>query len=194
MLITVKDAEDLLKEAEGVKKEHIRWIKHSYAVGETAKKIALALNLDGDYAKTLGLIHDIGKMYGTIMTHDLDGYELLTSRGYDKNMAYICLTHSFLNNDVSCTAGRIPENNEFRNEFIKNHEYTLYERIINLCDLMCTDHVMTLEQRLIELAIRKGIYENTKYHLEEALKLKNEIQELLGFNLYKLFPEVIDNL
>lgn len=194
MKITVDDAYKLLEEALSVNSEHERWVNHSKCVGACAEKIARALNLDTELALTLGLIHDIGKMYGTIMTHDLDGYQLLTERGYDEYYANICLTHSFLNNDVTCTAGKVPENNDFRNEFLNTHEYTIYEKIINLCDLLCTKRVMTLEQRLVELAIRKGIYENTKYHLEYAQKLKQEIEGMLGYNLYKLFPEVIDNL
>lgn len=194
MQIKLEEAVSLLEEARKVKAEHERWVKHSYCVGEAASRIACALNLDAEYAKTLGYIHDIGKMYGTIMTHDLDGYKLLIERGYDEEMAHICLTHSYLNNDVSCTAGRIPDDNEFRNEFIKNHKYTIYEEIINLCDLMCTGVFMTLEQRLVELSIRKGVFSQTGYHMEEAVKLKNKIQDKLGYNLYKLFPEVIDNL
>lgn len=38
-----------------------------------------------------------------------------------------------------CTAGGVPnpEDNTFLTEFIKNHEYTIEEKLINICDLMC---------------------------------------------------------
>ena len=50
----------------------------------------------------------------------------------DENKANICLTHSYLNNDVYCTAGGIPRDIPFRTEFIKNHKYTIYEKIIKV--------------------------------------------------------------
>ena len=79
-------------------------------------------------------------------------------------------------------------------EFIKNHEYTIYEKIINLCDLMCTDIIMTVDKRLIDLIIRRGAHENTQYHIKETYKLKEYFDNLLGYNLYNLFPEIKENL
>lgn len=32
------------------------------------------------------------------------GYEYLKNKGYDEEYANICLTHSYLNNDVTCSA------------------------------------------------------------------------------------------
>ena len=100
----------------------------------------------------------------------------------------------YLNNDIYCTAGGIPEDIPFRTEFIKNHEYTIYEKIINLCDLMCTNVIMTVEKRLIDIMTRRGVYKNTQYHLTETFRLKSFIDEKLGFNVYNLFPEIKDNL
>ena len=59
---------------------------------------------------------------------------------------------------------------------------------------MCTDEFMTVEQRLIEIMTRRGVDTNTVYHIKEALKLKEEIDELLQCNLYSLFPEIIENI
>ena len=98
------------------------------------------------------------------------------------------------NNDYMCTAGGIPSDKPFRTEFIKNHEYTIYEKIINLCDLMCTSVVNTIDKRLIDIIIRRGAYENTQYHVKETYKLKAYFDELLGYNLYDLFPEIKENL
>ena len=95
-----------------------------------------------------------------------------------------------------CTAGGVPnpEDNPFLTEFIKNHEYTIYEKIINLCDLMCTSVVNTIDKRLIDIIIRRGAYSNTQYHIKETYKLKEYFDNLLGYNLYYLFPEIKDNL
>lgn len=112
----------------------------------------------------------------------------------DVDYANICLTHSYLNNDVYCTAGGIPRDIPFRTEFIKNHKYTIYEKIINLCDLMCTDINMTVDKRLIDIMSRRGAYENSQYHIKETYKLKQYIDKQLGFNVYDLFPSIKDNL
>ncbi|MEI3530049.1 MAG: HD domain-containing protein [Bacilli bacterium] len=193
MKLTVDDALDLLKVAEKTT-THLGWIKHSICVGNTAGIIAGKLNLDVDKAKTLGYIHDIGKRTGDFHNHVLNGYNYLKDLGYDDEYCNICLTHSYLNNDIMCTAGGIPDDIPFRTEFIKHHEYTMYEKIINLCDLMCTNKVMTIEKRLIDIMNRRGVYENTQYHIRETYKLKEYFDSLLGYNLYDLFPEIKDNL
>ena len=124
----------------------------------------------------------------------MNGYNYIKELGYDDEYANICLTHSYLNNDVYCTAGGIPRDIPFRTEFIKNHEYTIYEKIINLCDLMCTDINMTVDKRLIDIMSRRGAYENSQYHIKETYKLKKYIDKQLGFNVYDLFPSIKDNL
>ena len=131
-------------------------------------------------------------------SHEMKGYELLREKGFDEEYCNICLTHSFLNNDRTCTAGGVPDKNKdlFLTDFIKNHEYTLEEKIINLCDLMCTSigNVFTIDKRLIDLIIRKGGHPNTQYHVKETYKLKAYFDDLLGYNLYDLFPEIKENL
>jgi len=193
MKLTVEKARELLEEARG-KTPDDHWINHSICVGNSAGKIAEKLNLDVDYAKTLGYIHDIGKSVGEFKEHVMNGYKYIKELGYDDEYANICLTHSYLNNDVYCTAGGIPRDIPFRTEFVKNHEYTIYEKIINLCDLMCTDVNMTVDKRLIDIMSRRGAYENTQYHIKETYKLKQYIDEQLGFNVYDLFPSIKDNL
>lgn len=192
MKLTSEEALNMLKEAEKATTD-TGWIKHSICVGNSAGKIAEALGLDADKAKALGYIHDIGKAVGEIKGHDINGYEYIKSLGYDDEYANICLTHSYLNNDVYCTAGGVPSDIPFRTEFIKNHKYTIYEKIINLCDLMCTSVNVTLEKRLIDIMIRRGVHENTIYHIKEAQKLKQEFDDMLGYNVYNLFPDVINN-
>lgn len=145
MKLTSDEALKLLEEAEKLTFD-LGWIRHSKCVGETAEIIAKKLNLDADKAKTLGYIHDIGKRTGEFKNHVMNGYNYLKELGYDDEYCNICLTHSYLNNDYMCTAGGIPTDIPFRTEFIKNHEYTIYEKIINLCDLMCTSVVNTIDK------------------------------------------------
>ena len=200
MKLTSKEA---LKMVEDFRRElgNPYWVEHSVCVGNTAGGIANALNkkgykVDVDKAIALGYVHDIGKYNGKDHDHAMSGYQYLKDKGYDDDYCNICLTHSYLNNDIICTAGGIPNPNDnpFLTDFIKNHEYTIEEKIINLCDLMCTNKVLTMEKRLIDLLVRHGVFETTQYHIKEALKLKQYFDNKLGYNLYNLFPEIKENL
>ncbi len=200
MKLTSEEALKILEGARG-KLESDKWIEHQICVGATAGVIAEALNLDKEYAKSLGYIHDIGKIYGYhgdgALTHGIKGYEYLKELGYDEEYASICITHSYLNNDIDCLAGLSNKDGlayDFQKEYVENYEYTDYDKIINLCDLMCTDKLMTMEKRLIDLLVRHGVYETTQYHIKEALKLKKYFDDKLGYNLYDLFPKLKDNL
>lgn len=202
MKITSKEARSLL-EIERKTSQDDRWIEHCLSVGDSAGKIAKALNENGynvdiDKTITLGYLHDIGKYNGESHGHVMRGYNYLKDKGYDEEYCDICLTHSYLNNDIICTAGGVPkpEDNPFLTEFIKKHEYSIEEKIINLCDLMCPQggKIYTIDKRLIDLIIRKGAYSNTQYHIKETYKLKEYFDKLLGYNLYNLFPEIKEDL
>lgn len=202
MKITSKDARNLLEE-ERKKPNDDRRIEHCLCVGDSAGRIAKALNekgynVDIDKTITLGYLHDIGKYNGESHGHVMRGYEYLKERGYDDEYCNICLTHSYLNNDIVCTAAGVPNPNDnpFLTDFIKNHEYTIEEKLINLCDLMCLqgNEVFTIDKRLIDIMIRRGAYSNTQYHIKETYKLKEYFDSLLGYNLYDLFPEIKENL
>ena len=45
-----------------------------------------------------------------------------------------------------------------------------------------------------KIIIRHETYSNTQYHIKETYKLKEYFDNLLGYDLYKLFPEIKDNL
>ena len=202
MKITSKEAKQLI-EFYRKKTESDMWIDHCLCVGDSAGKIANALNEKGynvDINKviTLGYLHDIGKYNGESHGHVMRGYNYLKDKGYDEEYCDICLTHSYLNNDIICTAGGVPNprDNLFLTEFIKNHNYTIEEKIINICDLMCPQggKIYTIDKRLIDIMIRRGTYSNTQYHIKETYKLKAYFDNLLGYNLYDLFPEIKENL
>ncbi len=163
MKLTSKEALNLLNENIGKTSSDI-WINHSKSVSYVAGVIASNLNLDSDFAKTLGYIHDIGKKYGCnnddgIIPHAINGYNYIKTLGYDKCYASICIKHSFLNNDVDCLANdrdhtdSSNQNYEFIKEYIKN-EYTIYEKIINLSDLMCTEKIYTVDKRMIDIYLK----------------------------------------
>lgn len=202
MKLTSNEAMTILENFRGTTPSD-KWINHCICVGDTAGKIAKALaekgyNIDVDKTIALGYVHDIGKYNDKPQSHEMKGYEFLKEKGFDEDYCNICLTHSFLNNDIICTAGGVPDPNKnpFLTDFIKNHEYTIEEKIVNLCDLMCTSigNVFTIDKRLIDLMIRKGAHTNTQYHIKETYKLKEYFDELLGYNLYNLFPEIKENL
>ena len=195
MTLTSEKALELLKNSKGLAKDD-NWIKHCICVGNAAEKIADKLNLDTDFAKTLGYIHDIGKRngYDSNIKHEISGYDYILELGYDEEYARICITHSFLNNDINCVAGGVISEDtykyDFLKDYVKNHQYTTYEKIINLCDLICKYNNMTLEKRIIEIMLRRGCHSNTVYHIIEAQKLKKQIEELLGCSVYSLFDDI----
>lgn len=141
------------------------------------EKIAEALNLDIDYAKTLGYIHAIGKKFNYhkdgVFPHIIHGYNFIKKLGYYEEYAGICLKHSFLNNDIDCLSNDRNETNrnnpnyDFVSSYIKK-EYSIYDKIINLCDLMCTDKILTVDKRMMDLLLRHGVYANTHYHIQET--------------------------
>lgn len=206
MKLTSEDAIKLL-DIDKRNKENDRWINHSICVGNTAGKIAKALNEQGiavniDKVITFGYVHDIGKRFhetGGVFPHAINGYKYLKKLDYDEEYAGMCIKHSFLNNDIDCISNDRDEtdksnpNYNFFKEYIKK-EYSLEEKIINLCDLMCTTKTLTVEKRMIDLLLRHGIYKKTYYHIVETIKLKEYFDNLLGYNLYDLFPEIKENL
>ena len=192
MELTAEKALQMLEEYRNKTKD-TNWIDHSICVGNSAGKIAEKLGLDVEKAKTLGYIHDIGKGIGEFLEHPQNGYQYIKEQGYDDEYANVCLTHSFLNNDYMCTIGWMPEQNADLSNFVQTHEYTIYEKIINLCDMICTNVNVTLEKRLIDIMIRRGIFENTIYFVKEIQKLKKAFDNMLGFNVYTLFPDILDN-
>lgn len=193
--LTSSEALKLLIEAE--KLNPGSWVLHSKKVGEAASRIAERLNLDSDKARAMGYIHDIGKRFGINVVHTVEGYQFLKDLGYNIEYADICLTHSYINNDINCTAGGYPspkyKKYEFRKKFIKEHEYSIYDKIINICDLFCTDEFVTIDRRLIDIYTRRGVYDNTVYHIKETTKLKRELEDKMGCGLYSLFPEIMNN-
>lgn len=233
MKLSSNDAKDLLLREAKVRSQDLSWVEHSLCVGETAAKIAEALNLrarnlesdkfdqkridtfddpdakqimekfynlretpiDAEQTKALGFLHDIGKIFQPYSDHLTNGYEYLNQQGLDAEYGQICLTHSFLSNDPDIMLSPFRGNQDVMiRDFIKQHEFTLMERIINLCDIFCECERWTLEKRLIDIMSRHGSYVGSQKYIHRAQARKAEFDLMLGENLYNLFPEIKQNL
>ncbi len=189
MELTSKQAYALL--TEGLSEpEKIGYVAHSRYVGELAGMIAEGMGLDPEYARTLGYLHDIGRKVDP-GNHIYAGYEFLKSRGYGE-YAFICLTHSFLNNDIECICGRLlpPESEGYAEvkAFVESHHNTDYDRIVQTCDLLCThEGGVTLEERIDDIESRKGTHAKSKYHKDAAVAQKKYIEEKLGRPICDLY-------
>ena len=189
MKLTSKQAYELL--ISGLDNpETILYVPHSRQVGNLSGLIAKEIGKDDDYARTLGYLHDIGRKINCD-NHIYAGYKYLMDEGYE-DYAHICLTHSFLNNDMECIcASLLPADSEgysIVKEFVENRKNTVYDKIVQLCDLLCL-HTggTTLENRIRDVEVRRGTHYKSKYHYETALAQKREIEDLLGHSVYDLY-------
>lgn len=136
MIPAREEAERLLKEAESCNPGP--WGNHSRVVAHCAEKIAgLCEGLDAGKAYVLGLLHDIGRRFGTRhLGHVSDGYTYMMSLGYDE-AAKICLTHSFNNQSTEDYIGNFDtsdEELELINSTLAEVILDDYDRLIQLCD------------------------------------------------------------
>jgi hypothetical protein len=174
------------------------WMKHSMSVGLNAKLIADRIDtLDGNKAYVMGLLHDIGRREGikSIM-HTIDGYDYMMSLN-QKEIARICLTHSFPIQDVNTFFGKFDCTEEqmvFVSCFIKNTVYDDYDRLIQFCDAISLPNgACIMEKRLIDVALRHGLPDFTIDKWKAFLELKKYFDKLCDCNIYTLLPNVIEN-
>ena len=193
---SLDEAQHLLAEAE--KMNPGPWVSHSIYVAEGAKLIAdLHPDLDGDIAYRLGYLHDIGRREGvTDMRHIIDGYNLMHQLGYD-DAARVCLTHSFPIQEMSAAAGRwdcSDEEYQFVEKYIREIEFDEYDHLIQLCDALALPSGFTLiEKRLVDVAIRRGVGEETVPRWQAFLSLKTHFEAQIGKSIYAILPNVVEN-
>lgn len=174
--------------------QNIQYVTHCRYVGDLAGMIAEELGLDSQFATVLGYLHDIGRKTEPD-NHIYAGYEYLKNNGFDE-YAFICLTHSFLNNDIKCICGCFlePESRGYDEvkAFVEKHNYTMYDKIIQTCDLLCL-HTggTTLEQRIEDIESRKGTHHKSQYHKDTATAQKAEIEAMLGHSIYDFYDKLI---
>ena len=150
--------------------EKIQYVRHCVCV-------------DGEYAACLGYLHDVGRKTDPF-NHAYAGYLYLTERGLC-DYAFICLTHSFLENDLDNVCGRpLPPGSRgyaFIKKFVEERRNTDFDRIIQICDLLCTsDGPTSLGERLADIESRKGVHPGSARHRATAEKQLRGIESRLG--------------
>ncbi len=187
---------DVIKEREDLEKPENRWVKHCIYVAIAAGRIAEKLGLDADYAIALGYTHDIGRKLSH-PNHTIVGYEYMIEAGFEEE-ARICLTHSFIDNDINNSAGGVPRgtyNGQKRYDYMNNYlvrtPVNAYDNIVQMCDLFCLETgFTTVEHRMLDITRRKGVYDNSLAHLNKTMELKGRLEQAMGCSLYDLFPEI----
>lgn len=183
---------DVIHCSSDLEEDKNKWVKHCIYVGVGAGRIAERLNLDSDYAQALGYIHDIGRKISH-PNHTIMGYKYMIENGYPEE-ARSCLTHSFIDNNIFYTAGGIPQGKDrfdYMNNFLLSVDLTLYDNIVQMCDLFCLETgFTTIERRLLDITERKGVFDTSPIHLEKTMELKLRLEKMMGCSLYELFPEI----
>lgn len=187
MLPTRNEAERLLED--GLQCNPGPWGSHSLITAQCAEKIALACpDMDSEKAWLLGLLHDIGRKFGTRhLGHVYDGWKYMLRLGYEE-AARICLTHSFCEGTLDCYIGKF-DITEAETEELKNAlEQTVfddYDRLIQLCDsLAAAEGVVTMEERMNDIRRRYGSYPQTKW--DKNMELKRYFEEKTGKDIYSI--------
>lgn len=173
------------------------WIGHSESVAQNAKLIAQRCGLDAQKAYVMGLLHDIGRREGVSgIKHIFDGYAYMLEMG-EKEIARICLTHSFPLKDVQTYIGAYDCTEEqlaFLRDFLEHTEQDDYDRLIQLCDaISLPEGACIMEKRLMDVALRHGLPEFSLDKWRAFLALKQYFDDKYGCNLYEFLPNVFKN-
>ncbi len=190
MLPTREAAETLLREAERCNPGP--WGNHSRVTAHCAERIAAACaDLDSEKAYILGLLHDIGRKFGTRhLGHVSDGYQYMLSLGYDE-AAKICLTHSFNNRTTDEYIGAFDTTDEELALIKSALSHTVmddYDRLIQLCDSLAgSTGVLKIEERMADVRRRYGSYPQEKWN--SNLKLKEYFEQKTGRNIYEVVEQ-----
>ena len=161
------------------------WIVHSLAVGTAAERIAARIDgLDAERAFALGALHDVGRRFGEMgMNHVILGYRFLLAQGYTE-AAEICLTHSFPVQEITAVNGGwdlAAEDYAFLDSFLQTRTYTLYDRLIQLCDAMATgDGIVAIERRMMDIMLRYGIDETSLPRWRTLFAMKEDFEGRMG--------------
>lgn len=193
----IEEAKLLLEKAESINPGP--WIGHCKYVAEGAKLIAEnCKELDPEVAYIIGLLHDIGKINGkTTIGHIINGYNYSMEKGYDY-LAKICVTHSCptkrITDIIEAKESNSGEGYNFVEDYLSKVEYDDYDKLIQLCDAISLHTGFTLiEKRLVDVAIRHDINENTIPKWKAFLNLKKYFEVKMGKPLYSILPGVIEN-
>lgn len=192
MLPSVEIAENELNIAEQLNRG--LWVNHSKNVASASKIIAECVGLDGERAYVSGLLHDIGRRTGIAqIRHIIDGYDYCMVKRW-KEVARVCLTHSFPVKDVDADIGKIditPEQYAFIKKYIRDVEYDDYDKLIILCDALAdANGFCILEKRFIDTTRRYGIFPFTLDRWNKTYEYKEYFESKMGKSVYAVLPEI----
>ncbi len=147
------------------------WISHSIQEARLCSHMATCIQENPKVAYRMGLLHDYGRKYNHGGLHITLGFEKLYELGYIEE-SIGCLTHSFLNgNFFACYAPsdkytvnenleavpvspKVTENGLC--DFLSKYEYTAYDLILTLADLMASDHgIVSPSERIADIETRR---------------------------------------
>lgn len=187
MLPTREEAERIVREAEACNPGP--WGNHCRTAAHCAEKIAENCNgMDADKAYIVGLLHDIGRKFGTRhLGHVYDGYTYMMSMGYDE-AARVCLTHSFNNKRIDDYIGRRDTTEDEMQvicDALDAVELDEYDRLIQLCDSLAgAEGVLDIEERMNDVKRRYGSYPQEKW--DANIRLKAYFEEKAGRDIYEV--------
>ncbi|WP_234121590.1 HD domain-containing protein [Clostridium hydrogenum] len=193
---TLEEAKLILEE--GSKLNPGPWVEHSLYVGKAAEAIAKEdKELDSNVALILGMLHDIGRRYGvTNEKHSIDGYKFAMQKDYSL-WARICITHGYLLKNAEDTCGKrdcTSLEQDFIKEYLKNIEFTPYDRLIQLCDaLALPSGFCLLEKRMLDVVMRYGFNEFTLEKWKATFDIQKYFEERMGKSIYSVLPKVKEN-
>ena len=157
-------------------------------VGIVSSNLANLLEINKNVALTLGLLHDYGRRKDQSFNHVIEGFQSLVDLNLN-NEAIVCLTHSFLNggrccnNEPAINGFYVDEegNPNFYEDtkkddltiFLERYNYTDYDLILNIADLMATsDAIVSPYERIEDIATRRKIDPtNRRYFLAELTNI-----------------------
>ena len=173
------------------------WREHSYNVAIVAETLAKKLNLDSEKCYVMGLLHDIGGgLAGKQKTirHTILGYKIMKENNIDEEIARIAITHLFILQDGSNLKQQYINfekgEQEFIENYLKNIEYTDYDKLIQISDLIGGSEIKTIELRLFDVFSRHNIVENVKF-ISKIKELKEYFESKIGCSIYEPFKDII---
>ena len=180
------------------------WVQHSINVARAAEYIAFDLLnagylIDTNIAYTCGLLHDIGRYVGytSSVIHSLDGYLFIINKGFE-GTANVCVTHSFPSPDLEIINGwrEIPSHIQIQlSEILNKIEWTIYDKLITLCDAVADDKgFSTIEKRIVSAAIRNGINSKSTVLWRGYFSIKQEIERIINKSIYRLLPNIEESI
>jgi hypothetical protein len=130
------------------------------------------------------------------MRHALDGYNYLMAQGYP-GAARVCITHSYPD-PLDPHAASPWDGSEAEWEFVRSYlaglEYDDYDRLVLLVDCVTLPTGFCLmEKRLLDVALRYGVYEHTVRRWKKMLAIKERIEAEMGCSVYAVLPGVVEN-